>query len=306
MNTTREKLFDEKTLRKLEQVTLVAHRVRAGVMKGERRSTKHGTSIEFADYRDYTRGDDLRRLDWNVYARLERPFIKLLEEEEDLTVHILVDASRSMDWPENGAADDPVDVHKFRYALRLAAALGHIGLASGDRVAVSLLAGDRIAARWGPSRARGQTLQMLGWLAEQEVGGTTDLNAALRDYALRGGRPGLSLLLSDMFSPAGYEDGVTALMGRGHEVGVIHILSPSEVEPELAGDLRLVDSETGEGRDVTVDGAMRDLYARRLARWREEMAAHLLSRGGHYVSVETSTPWERVVLFALRRAGVVR
>jgi uncharacterized protein (DUF58 family) len=306
MNTTREKLFDEKTLRKLEQVTLVAHRVRAGVMKGERRSTKRGTSIEFADYRDYTRGDDLRRLDWNVYARLERPFIKLLEEEEDLTVHILVDASRSMDWPENGAAGDPLDVHKFRYALRLAAALGHIGLASGDRVAVSLLAGDRIAARWGPSRARGQTLHMLGWLAEQEVGGTTDLNAALRDYALRGGRPGLSLLLSDMFSPAGYEDGVTALMGRGHEVGVIHILSPNEVEPELAGDLRLVDSETGEGRDVTVDGAMRDLYARRLARWREEMAAHLLGRGGHYVSVETSTPWERVVLFALRRAGVVR
>ncbi len=305
MSTTREKLFDEKTLRKLEQVTLVAHRVRAGVMKGERRSTKRGTSIEFADYRDYTRGDDLRRLDWNVYARLERPFIKLLEEEEDLTVHILVDASRSMDWPENGAVD-PLDVHKFRYALRLAAALGHIGLASGDRVAVSLLAGDRIAGRWGPSRARGQTLHMLGWLAEQEVGGTTDLNAALRDYALRGGRPGLSLLLSDMFSPAGYEDGVTALMGRGHEVGVIHILSPNEVEPELAGDLRLVDSETGEGRDVTVDGTMRDLYARRLGRWREEIAAHLLSRGGHYVSVETSTPWERVVLFALRRAGVVR
>lgn len=306
MSTARKKLFDEKTLRKLEQVTLVAHRVRAGVMKGERRSTKHGTSIEFADYRDYTRGDDLRRLDWNVYARLERPFIKLLEEEEDLTVHILVDASRSMDWPEDGAAGGPPDAHKFRYALRLAAALGHIGLASGDRVTVALLAGDRITARWGPSRARGQTLHMLGWLAEQEVGGTTDLNAALRDYTLRGGRPGLSLLLSDMFSPAGYEGGVTALMGRGHEVGVIHILSPDEVEPELAGDLRLVDVETGEGRDVTVDGAMRDLYVRRLGRWREEMAAHLLSRGGHYVSVETSTPWERVVLFALRRAGVVR
>src|SRR5215813_14459399 len=94
-----ERLFDEKTLRKLERLTLVATRVRAGAMKGERRSTKRGTSIEFADYRDYTRGDDLRRLDWNVYARLEKPFIKLLEEEEDLSVNILLDASRSMDWP---------------------------------------------------------------------------------------------------------------------------------------------------------------------------------------------------------------
>src|SRR5216684_6021632 len=93
-----ERLFDEKTLRKLERLELIARRVRAGVMKGERRSNKRGTSIEFADYRDYTRGDDLRRVDWNVYARLERPYIKLLEEEEDLAVHVLLDASRSMDY----------------------------------------------------------------------------------------------------------------------------------------------------------------------------------------------------------------
>src|SRR5574337_380272 len=125
-----ERLFDEKTLRKLEQLTLIAHKVRAGVMKGERRSTKRGTSIEFADYRDYTRGDDLRRVDWNVYARLERPFIKLLEEEEDLAVHLLLDASRSMD---SGMEDQ----HKFRYAQRLAAALGYVALAAGDRLTLT-------------------------------------------------------------------------------------------------------------------------------------------------------------------------
>ena len=87
------KLFDEAGLRKLDQLTLTASRVRAGVMKGERRSSRRGTSIEFADYREYTRGDDLRRIDWNVFARLDRPFIKLLEEEEDLAVHVLIDAS---------------------------------------------------------------------------------------------------------------------------------------------------------------------------------------------------------------------
>src|SRR3954452_9909284 len=107
-----EKLFDEKTLRKLDRLTLVASQIRAGVMKGERRSTRRGTSIEFADYRDYTRGDDLRRVDWNVFARLERPFIKLLEEEEDLAVHLILEASRSMDY---GADGDPQNEarHKF-------------------------------------------------------------------------------------------------------------------------------------------------------------------------------------------------
>ncbi len=300
-----ERLFDEATLRKLEQLTLIAHRVRAGVMKGERRSTKHGTSIEFADYRDYSRGDDLRRLDWNVYARLDKPFIKLLEEEEDLTVHVLLDASDSMGWPPDGAAG-VVDPHKFRYALRLGGALAHIGLSTGDRVAVSVLRGGGLAERWGPYRTRGRTLGLLDWLSGLRSGGTTELNAALRDYALRGGRPGLALLITDMFSPGGYADGLNALLGRGYEVALIHVLSPDEVEPELAGDVRLIDSETGAGQDVSIDVSMRDLYARRLRQWRDEIAAHALSRDVHYVAVETGTPWERVILHALRRAGVVR
>jgi uncharacterized protein (DUF58 family) len=300
-----ERLFDESTLRKLEQLSLIAHKVRAGAMKGERRSTKRGTSIEFADYRDYTRGDDLRRLDWNVYARLEKPFIKLLEEEEDLTVHILLDASASMDWPENGDLG-PLDVHKFRYGQRLAGALAHIGLSTGDRVSVGLLRGDGLAQRWGPHRGRGQTLQLLTWIEELEPDGETDLNASLSDYGLRGGRPGLALIISDMLSRGGYADGLNALQGRGYEVGFLHLLSPDEIEPPLSGDLRLIDSETNQGQDVTIDGAMRDLYARRLLAWRDEMATHCLGRDVHYVAIETSTPWENVILYELRRAGVVR
>lgn len=300
------RLFDESTLRKLEQLSLVAHRVRAGVMKGERRSTKHGTSIEFADYRDYTPGDDLRRLDWNVYARLEKPFIKLLEEEEDLTVHILLDASESMDWPLDVPPDQTIDTHKFRYAQRLAAGLGHIGLTTGDRVTVGLLSGKRLVGRWGPYRTRHRTLSLLQWLEELEPGGTTDLNAALRDVALRGGRAGLALLLTDMFSPAGYADGLTALQSRGYEVAIIHLLAPDEVEPVIGGDLRLIDTETGEGQDVTVDAAMRDLYGRRLRQWRDEIAVTTSARDVHYVAVETGTPWDQVILYALRRAGVVR
>jgi uncharacterized protein (DUF58 family) len=302
-----DRLFDEKTLRKLEQLTLVAHKIRAGVMKGERRSVKRGTSIEFADYRNYVRGDDLRRLDWNIYARLEKPFIKLLEEEEDLSVHILLDSSESMNWPVNsGAFNGAEDTHKFHYGQRLAGALAHIGLSTGDRVAIALLAGDQAVTRWGPLRGRGQTLGMLTWVEEMETGGTTDLNEALSHYALRGGRPGLAILISDMLSPGGYREGLDALQGRGYEVGIVHILSPDEVSPPLNGDLRLVDVETGNGQDVTIDGAMRNLYLRRLADWRRDLAAYCLGRDVHYLALETSIPWENVILYELRRIGVVQ
>ncbi len=147
---------------------------------------------------------------------------------------------------------------------------------------------------------------MLAWLEEQSAGGQTDLNAALKDYTLRGGRPGLAMLITDMFSPNGYRDGLNALQGRGHEVSILHLLSPDEIEPELAGDIRLIDSETRQPQDVTVDGAMRDLYARRLREWRDDMARYCLGRDVHYVAIDTSTPWENVILYALRGAGVVR
>jgi len=125
-------LFDETSLRKLQQLTLVTSRVRAGALRGERRSLKRGAGLEFADFRDYVPGDDLRRVDWNVYARLDRPYVKLREEEEDLAVHILVDASQSMDWGEGAQ-------HKFNYALQLAAGVGSIGLSTGDRISVVML-----------------------------------------------------------------------------------------------------------------------------------------------------------------------
>lgn len=291
-------LFDEAALRKLEQLTLVADSVRVGVMKGERRSRKRGTSIEFADYRDYSRGDDLRRLDWNVYARLERPFIKLLEEEEDLAVHLLVDNSRSMDWP-----DDP-EQNKLRYALRLCGALGYIALHAGDQVSVTLL--DRERRRWGPYRGRPNSLRLLQFLDAVSAAGETNLNAVLQDYALRGGWPGLLFLLSDMLSPAGYREGLNALLARGYEVGILHVLSPDELQPPLAGDLKLVDVETGEDAEISLDGTTLAAYEQRLRDWQAELASFSAARAMHYVPVSTETPWERLVLRTLRAEGVLR
>lgn len=296
-----DKLFDEKTRRKLEQLTLVASRVRAGAMKGERRSTKRGTSIEFADYRDYARGDDLRRLDWNIYARLERPFIKLLEDEEDLAVHLLLDVSASMDWPREGTRDH----NKLVYGQRLMAGLAHISLSTNDRLTLAALS-NAPDAQFGPSRGRGYSIAMLNFVSGLAVQGVTDLNAALRTYALRGGRPGLCFLISDLFSPEGFTAGLNVLLGKGYEVGIVHLLSPDEIDPPLGGDLRLVDVETGQPQEVTIDGGMRSLYLKRFHAWQEGIRADCVKRGVHYVPVITDTPWERVILSQLRRLGAVK
>lgn len=303
-------LFDEKTLRKLDRLALVAAQVRAGQIKGERRSTKRGTSIEFADYRDYTRGDDLRRVDWNVYARLERPYIKLLEEEEDLAVHLLVDTSRSMDYGSamgaESAEGSAADLNKFGYARRLTAALGYIALAVGDRLTVTALRDSAPVAQFGPARSRAHTLRLLQFLEGLASGGFTNLDAALRTYALGSHRAGLLFLISDLFSPAGYRTGLGQLQGRGYEVAVMHLLAPDELDPPLAGDLRLIDAETGTPQDVTLDGSLRALYRRRVTAWRDEIEGYCLKRRIHFVPVTTSLPWDELVLFHLRQRGLVK
>ncbi|MFN8562225.1 MAG: DUF58 domain-containing protein [Anaerolineae bacterium] len=294
-------LFDEKTRRKLEQLMLTAAHVRSGAIKGERRSSKRGTSIEFADYRNYTPGDDLRRLDWNIYARLDRPLTKLYEDEEDLAVHLLLDTSASMDW---GSEADP-EQHKFDYARRLIAGLGYVSLTTNDRLIIAAFSGSRIE-QFGPARGRGYGVRLLNFVNDLKPRGTVDLNAALQEYALRTTRPGLVLFVGDMFSPSGYLDGLNILLSKGNEVGIIHLLSPDEVEPPLAGDLRLVDVETGAPQEVTIDGGMRELYMERVQAWREGIRAECVRRGVHYLPITTDYAWEKVILYDLRRLGVVK
>ncbi len=294
-------LFDETTRRKLEQVILTASRVRAGAIKGERRSKKRGTSIEFADYRNYVPGDDLRRLDWNIYARLERPLTKLFEDEEDLAVHLILDSSASMNWPHEGSAE----LNKFNYGRRLIAGLGFVSLTTNDRLLVTA-ADQGEMKHFGPARGRGYSLRLLNFVTHLKAGGSTDLNAALKEYTLRSGRPGLCIVVSDLFSPSGYVDGLNALLGKGHEVALVHLLAPDEVEPPIGGDLRLIDVETGQPQEVTVDAGMRALYIKRLTAWRDDIRADCVKRGVHYLPVETSAPWEKLILHDLRRIGVVR
>lgn len=316
------RLFDESSLRKLEQLTLSATATRIGALKGERKSRRRGTSIEFADYRNYTQGDDLRRLDWNVYARLERPFIKVTHDEEELAVHIMVDTSASMNWPpiDSTSADEQnLSINKLIHGLRIAGALGYIGLSEGDLVTISLT-DNTTSQTWGPFRSRQNGWPLIRFLEANILGlisseshaspRKTELVNILQDYSLRVRRPGLFILLSDLFpSNPGKEDtyqaGLQALQSRGYDPVVIQILSPDEVAPLTGGDLKLIDSETGEEADITVDASAIEAYLDRMQLWKNEVQTYCRARHIRFFTTVTDQNWDNFVLHSLRQEGVI-
>jgi uncharacterized protein (DUF58 family) len=288
-------VFDEAFLRQLERLILVSRSAVRGGLKGVRRSVKRGQSVEFTDYRDYALGDDLRSLDWNVFARLERLFIKLFIEEEDVTVHVLLDGSASM---RAGAPD------KLVFAKRAAAALAYVGLASYDRVSIAVLQG-RVARRMPAVRGTGRIFQVLADLSAVEpAAGPTDLAAACRHYASQLRQRGPLVLISDLFDPA-VDRAISELAGSRCEVAVLHTLSPDELDPPLEGDLRLVDRETGASIDITADLGTVDAYKERLAVWQAHLEQVAAKRGVAYLATPTTLPLADLVFAELRRRRVV-
>jgi uncharacterized protein (DUF58 family) len=298
LNASNDRLFDEAFLRKLERLAILSRQAMAGKLQGERRSTKRGQSVEFADFRPYAPGDDFRRIDWNAYARLERFFIKLFIEEEDLTVHLVVDASRSMDWGQP---------NKLEYAVKAAGALGYIALAGLDRVTVMAMGGDgsETGGYFPPHRGKSQAFALFSFLSSLSSGGRTDLAPRLRAYALSANQPGLLLLFSDLLDE-GWKDGLHALARRGFEVTVLHLLAPEEVDPPLSGDLKLLDAETGAEVEITADYEMLARYREGLEDWQAEIRRFCGARGMHYVPVVTSLPFEELLFAWLRRQGVLK
>jgi uncharacterized protein (DUF58 family) len=294
--TTAERpaLFDEAFLRRLEQLELASRRLTAGRMKGERRSVRRGQSVEFADYRTYASGDDLRQVDWNAYARLERLFLKLFVEEEDVTVHVLVDASRSMDYGEP---------NKLDAARRAAAALAYLGLASMDRVSVAFL-GDGDATPMRPLRGKRRAMELFAFLSQPRTERLTGLASAARAYASRMRGSGPLLLISDLMDP-GYLDALRDLAGTRSQLSVLHLLAPDEIEPEVAPDARLVDNETGHGVEVSGDDDLVERYRARLAEWQTEIGSFVARRGGAYVVVPSDLDLADLLFDVLRRRRVV-
>ena len=293
--TEQEPLLTPDFLRKLEQLSLVSRRVFAGKMRGERRSTKRGASVEFADYRNYTHGDDFRRVDWNVYARLEKLFMKLFVEEEDLHVYLLIDISKSMEF-----GNPP----KLLYAKRIAAALSYIGLANLDRVGLAALSGSD-AMTLSPKRGKQSAHEIFRWLDSLTAEGETDLAAGIRDFSLRTPQPGVVIVLSDFLCTT-YPQGLTTLLARKFEPVVLQILDQDEVQPPLLGDLLLIDSENGTKREVTITQTLLRKYQQRLSDFKNGLESYCTRYGCTFASVTNQTPFEDIILFYLRLQGAIR
>src|SRR5712691_4642607 len=229
-------LLDPKFLTKLEQLELVSRKIFLGRMKGERRSKRKGQSVEFADYRNYVIGDDLRFLDWNLYARLDRLFLRLFMEEEDLHFYILIDNSLSMDF------GTPTKLH---FAKQIAAALGFIGLVNLDRVMIEAF-NNRLTQTMPALRGRRSLWRMLDFLQKIEPAGPSDLRQALRTFSLKSSGRGIVVLLSDLMDKGGYEEALRYLVARQMDIYVIQVLCQEEIEPEIVGDLKLTDVEDGD------------------------------------------------------------
>ena len=309
-------LIEGAFLERLERLSVVSRRRLAGHGKGDRRSVRKGTSIEFVDYRHYTPGDDPRQVDWNIFRRSGNLYVKQFEEEEVLTAHVLVDVSSSMDWGNPSKAE---------YAARLAAALGYIALAGASRLLVATLAG-ATATTFGPAWGRPQLSGLMSFLerttsaesrvlsAERRSLSTqhaalstprlTDLDAALDGYARRA-EPGLAIIVSDLLTP-NFEAGLKRLLDRRFEVILLHVLAPEEVHPPMSGDLTLIDREDGSEVAITVNQEAIDRYEARFRSWTGAIESFSARHGIIYLRIQTGERLEHVLFDRLRRRGVLR
>ena len=298
-------------LRRLEQFQLLAARRAKSSAKGERRSKARGQSVEFADYRNYVAGDDFRYLDWNLYGRLDKLFLKLYEEERELPVRIFLDASESMTF-----GTPP----KFDFARQVAAAIGYVALCGFDRVSVCAFpdldaaAPGRDTAAWSAEQAargglravrgRKSAMQFFQNISTVTAHGPANLNEALRRGAIEARHSGLAVLLSDFLDPAGYDAGLNALVGRGFQVSAIQILAPEEFAPPAFGDLRLVDSETGALQEVTFGKFRLKAYQQTVRNFCQRLREYCQGRGINFFSVISNTSLEQLLLKQLRQSEV--
>jgi len=264
--------------------------------KGERKSKRRGSSVEFADYRDYVQGDDLRHVDWNIYGRLESLYLKLFHEQEDLTVHLLIDASRSMGFGTPSKID---------LTTKLAAAIGYIGLVGYDRVSAESFA-DGMTHRLAPCRGRAHAGKLLTFLSAVQVDGRTALEDSTRSYVLRNRAKGVAVLFSDFLDPEGYEGCLRRLLQSGSDCYAVHVLSREEIDPPIAGDLKLLDSEYAMHVEVSASPSLLRRYKKNLEGFCESIRKYCLARRIGYIFAPSDESLERLTLDVLRRGGMFK
>jgi len=288
-------LFDDEFQRKLEYLALVSRRVFGGRLRAERRTKKSGSGIEFADHRDYVPGDDFRYLDWNIYQRLGRLLLRLYEEEEDLSIYVILDMSSSMGFGRN---------KKVLYAKRMAAALAYIGLANLDRVTL-VTTTDHVMDRMPATRGKQRIFKVFQFLRSVHPDGTTDLGQALKAFVSQHKRRGLAILLSDLYDPEGFEAGINVLRYNKFEPFVLHLLDAQDGKPPVRGDVRVYDCETGEEREVTVTSRVLEKYREAYEKYVDDVRLFCTAKQVAYVPADIHVPFDDMVLRVLRRGGMV-
>lgn len=292
----REELFDEQFQRRLESLAIVSRKVFVGRMRADRRSKKKGSGVEFADYRDYSMGDDFRAVDWNVYERFGRLLVRLYEEEEDLSIYFLVDCSSSMAF---GAG------RKLIQAKRLCAALAYVALANLDRVTIVGVS-DTVSSRFPTTRGKGRIFSILKYLSVLEGRGTTNLGESLRTFVAQHRRPGIAVLLSDFYDPGGFENAINVLRYNRFEPYVVQLVDPQDAAPPSLGEVRLIDCETGEDREVTLTPALRERIADAWQAYRLELERFCISKQVPYFQASVEVAFDELVLGVFRKGGFLR
>ena len=289
-------LLPPELLARLERLEMVTRKIFRGRTKGERRSKRKGQSVEFADFRSYVPGDDLRFLDWNLYARLDRLFVKMFLEEEDLHLYTLIDASRSMEF------GDPT---KLRYAKQLAAALGFVALIRSDRVKIETI-GQSLSGRSPTFRGRRSARRMVDAIEQMEPAESVSLATGVKNFCLRNAGKGVVVVMTDLMDKAGYEAALGRLASRQLDVYVIHILSMEEIEPDVQGDLKLVDCEDQDVAEISVNAPLLKRYEQTLSGLVDGARTYCMRRGMNYLLVNTRLPVLDLITTYLRRQGLVR
>jgi len=289
-------LFDDDFQRKLDYLALVSRKVFTGRMRAERRTKKSGSGIEFADHRDYQPGDDFRYLDWNVYQRFGRLLVRLFEEEEDLSIYFIVDASESMKFGDGA---------KLKQAKRIAAALAYVGLANLDRVCI-VSTTDKVLDRMQETRGKARIFKVFRFLRELQPEGQTDLRAALKTFVAQHKKRGLVVLISDLYDPQGFEQGINVLRYNKYDPFVVHITDKREEKPDLFGDVLLYDCETGDEREVTVTRGILDKFAEIHREYQHEIDRFCASRQVPYITADVTVPFDELILKIFRRGGFLK
>jgi uncharacterized protein (DUF58 family) len=288
-----KKWLSEDFVLTLEQLSFLSKKLFYGGMKGDRLSKKQGTSVEFADYRRYQPGDDIRYIDWSLYARLDKLLVKLFHEETNIYIYVLIDRSCSMDFGFPSKLD---------YGLKVAAALSYIGVSNMEQVGISTFS-SQIDQRTLPYRGKTQMMNIFEFLSDITPGGHTDLNKSLEMFAVATTKPGIVIIISDFWDEKGYETGLKYLLQKRFEVSLIQLLSPEELTPQQIGPLTIKNVERKEQLTLNVNRGILKKYQKLINNYNQRLAKFCQTYNIVYVQTLTDIPFEELVLRYMKIRG---